>query len=498
MLDPTHIGASENIPCTFFEYTTMLAICHFAAQDVDVAVMEVGLGGRLDSTNSLSPIATAVTSIGLDHTGVLGDTLELIAGEKAGIIKPGVPIVLGPHAVPRPVFLQEAADVGASAVVEIPAVPIVENSLYPRPGSALMISNYESENNQIASAILRAICTDGGSSRSSSSDLFAARALRVKKTLVASGIHEEDIGAAESDTADPVPSAVAEAIEQACPPCRFEQFTLPVSWSGFDENNDMYASQQDVEVVLDVAHNPPALEALVNRVRSTYPGRPVRVVVGLSASKDLGNGLRPLLDLCTIDGREEGKQLRLHLVQADHPRAAAVHELAAVVEAIVGGTAEEIGLHVHPEGRASKGVTSSTAQTPSMTDGSRTGMPGGAGTLKSMWSGYPLRPSFVRAGVRDGVLCPQSVRDGVLGALHEAAMFDSKLRDVDSDAREIVLICGTVFIMSDVREAIGLHEPRDSPYVQEVHGAHLNQDNARISAAESLAAARAASKASGK
>jgi dihydrofolate synthase / folylpolyglutamate synthase len=78
---------------TFFEVITAIAFLYFAEQAVDVAVVEVGLGGRLDSTNVLRPVVCAITAIQLEHTDLLGNTLEQIAGEKAGIIKPGVPIV---------------------------------------------------------------------------------------------------------------------------------------------------------------------------------------------------------------------------------------------------------------------------------------------------------------------------------------------------------------------------------------------------------------------
>lgn len=80
---------------SFFEITSAMAFWYFAKAEVDVAIIEVGLGGRLDSTNIVSPILSIVTSIGLDHCDLLGDTLEKIAFEKGGIIKPGVPVVLG-------------------------------------------------------------------------------------------------------------------------------------------------------------------------------------------------------------------------------------------------------------------------------------------------------------------------------------------------------------------------------------------------------------------
>lgn len=99
---------------TFFEMTTAIAFRHFAMERVDAAIIEVGMGGRFDSTNVVAPVATAITNIDLDHTAYLGDTLAKIAFEKAGIIKPGVPCVTAErHADPFDVFTARAAEVGA-------------------------------------------------------------------------------------------------------------------------------------------------------------------------------------------------------------------------------------------------------------------------------------------------------------------------------------------------------------------------------------------------
>ena len=98
---------------SFFETTMALAFQYFAEEKVDIAVVEVGLGGRLDSTNILTPILSVITNIGMDHTEFLGDTLAKIASEKAGIIKPGVPCVIGetdPETMP--VFLETARACG--------------------------------------------------------------------------------------------------------------------------------------------------------------------------------------------------------------------------------------------------------------------------------------------------------------------------------------------------------------------------------------------------
>lgn len=86
----------EVFPLTYFEFTVAAAYQHFADVGVDCAVVEVGMGGRLDATNICAPIATAIVSVGLDHCDELGRDVAAIAGEKAGIIKPGVPVVTGP------------------------------------------------------------------------------------------------------------------------------------------------------------------------------------------------------------------------------------------------------------------------------------------------------------------------------------------------------------------------------------------------------------------
>ncbi|HEJ83940.1 MAG TPA: bifunctional folylpolyglutamate synthase/dihydrofolate synthase, partial [Desulfobacteraceae bacterium] len=80
---------------TYFEFTTALALLWFAEQEVDLAILEVGLGGRLDATNIVTPLASVITNVSMDHEQYLGDTISLIASEKAGIIKPGIPVITG-------------------------------------------------------------------------------------------------------------------------------------------------------------------------------------------------------------------------------------------------------------------------------------------------------------------------------------------------------------------------------------------------------------------
>tara|TARA_R110002049_G_scaffold120471_1_gene274881 strand:- start:85 stop:1305 length:1221 start_codon:yes stop_codon:yes gene_type:complete len=98
----------NEIQPSFFEWTVALAFNYFAAEKVDFAVIETGLGGRLDSTNIITPILSVITNISYDHQSILGDTLELIGAEKAGIIKKGIPVVIGQDSGIRAIFEQKA------------------------------------------------------------------------------------------------------------------------------------------------------------------------------------------------------------------------------------------------------------------------------------------------------------------------------------------------------------------------------------------------------
>jgi folylpolyglutamate synthase/dihydrofolate synthase len=125
----------DRIKPSFFEMTVAMAFDYFAREKVDVAVVEVGLGGRLDSTNIISPELSIITNIGLDHTDLLGDTLEKIAIEKAGIVKPNVPVVLGEsNPAYRHVFENKAHEVNASLLLADTVLSITEHGYLPNGG----------------------------------------------------------------------------------------------------------------------------------------------------------------------------------------------------------------------------------------------------------------------------------------------------------------------------------------------------------------------------
>lgn len=124
-------GKFDEMELSFFEITTGLAFKWFADMNVDVAVIEVGLGGRLDSTNIINPELGIVTSIGLDHCDLLGDTLDKIAFEKAGIFKRGVPVVIGEtRPETEPVFRKHFAEVNAG-VEAVPALVFADRTEPP-------------------------------------------------------------------------------------------------------------------------------------------------------------------------------------------------------------------------------------------------------------------------------------------------------------------------------------------------------------------------------
>lgn len=120
---------------SFFELTTALAFLYFAEQKVDIAVIEVGLGGRLDCTNIITPLLSVITNISLDHTQFLGDTLAKIAAEKAGIIKPGVPVIVG-EAVKEtvPVFMAKAEECESTLVFAEDIPQVLSSTSLPTGG----------------------------------------------------------------------------------------------------------------------------------------------------------------------------------------------------------------------------------------------------------------------------------------------------------------------------------------------------------------------------
>ncbi len=259
---------------TFFEYTTAMAFQHFADTAVDVAVLEVGLGGRFDATNVVTPMACAITTIALDHQAYLGSTLSSIAFEKAGIIKPGVPVVLGR--------------------LEDDAWRTIEQVARERQAPVFRIGEHfhtEGEEPQQFSYRGVGIHNDG-------------------LTCVLAGRHQLDNAAcalALLEAAAPQGIVItSEAVRTGL---------QAVSWAGRLEVVDRRPT-----ILLDGAHNPAAATALADFLTGAdrlHPSRPVVLVLGMMRDKDHRGFVEPLRSL--VD--------EVVLTQADLPRSATAQEL---------------------------------------------------------------------------------------------------------------------------------------------------------------------------
>jgi dihydrofolate synthase/folylpolyglutamate synthase len=118
---PDASGDLAQPPLTYFELTTAMAMLHFARRGADIAILEVGLGGRLDSTNICRPLVSVITSVSHDHVRLLGATIAEIAAEKAGIIKPGVPVVSGVETPPARDVVEQTARAAGSRLIQVSA-----------------------------------------------------------------------------------------------------------------------------------------------------------------------------------------------------------------------------------------------------------------------------------------------------------------------------------------------------------------------------------------
>ncbi len=274
------IEAVEGI--TTFEIITALGFLHFAQQEVEWAVLETGLGGRLDATNVVLPEITAITTLSLDHTYLLGDTLALIAGEKAGIIKPGVPLVCAPQATE--------------------AMQVVEAVCRERQAELILVGrdwNWERVTADVTGQTLDVRGQTGGQHPPVAHEklripflgqhqlLNATMAVALMATLRRRGIEIPD-------------SAVREGLAQTRWPGRLE--TL----------------QHHPLVVVDSAHNPDSVAKLAAALGEWFPHERMALVFGASEDKDTQTMLKTLLPLSDY----------VITTRARHPRATDPHQLA--------------------------------------------------------------------------------------------------------------------------------------------------------------------------
>ena len=152
-----HKAFLDEVQPSFFETMTMMAFDYFVREKVDIAVVEVGLGGRLDSTNVLTPVLSVITNIGFDHTEYLGNTLARIAREKAGIIKPHVPVVIGEtHPQTMNVFIERAKECEAE-IYFADQCEYLRRERMKYAAECELKGNYQAHNLQTAFVALRAL-----------------------------------------------------------------------------------------------------------------------------------------------------------------------------------------------------------------------------------------------------------------------------------------------------------------------------------------------------
>lgn len=150
----THKLFFENNQLSFFEMTVGMAFDYFAKEQVDIAIIEVGLGGRLDSTNIITPEVAAITNIGLDHTQFLGTTLEAIAKEKGGVIKPNIPVIIGET--------QKETEHIFKAIAKTVNAPIVfADKTITTLAKTDLLGNYQAKNVKTALAVLEVLTKKG-------------------------------------------------------------------------------------------------------------------------------------------------------------------------------------------------------------------------------------------------------------------------------------------------------------------------------------------------
>jgi dihydrofolate synthase/folylpolyglutamate synthase len=262
------------VDATVFEATTALALDHFAHERVDIAVLEVGLGGRVDSTTVGRPVVAALGPIDLDHREFLGDTVEAIATEKAAIIRSGTAISAAQPPAAAAVVVAQAARAGVPLLMEDRELSV-----------ALRVRDLHGQ---------RIDCTGPGW-RLDDLRLGLRGAYQPGNALVA---------VAAARVLDVGERAIREGLARARWPGRFEVRRREGGW-----------------LVLDGAHNPAGARALATSLQAYFGAAPTTFVLGVLRDKDAAGILRPLLD------RAE----RVVLTAFDSPRAASPDELRALV-----------------------------------------------------------------------------------------------------------------------------------------------------------------------
>lgn len=287
-----HVEAVPGL--TTFELTTALAFVYFARAGVDFAVVEVGLGGRLDATNIILPQVSVITSLSYDHMHLLGDTLSQIAGEKAGIIKPGVPVVLAPQQREAELVVEEVADRQGAPLVRVGRDWLYAAGGHDLSGQSLYV--WSSQEQPLMDAFVE----------SAGEEEWVPP--RFDVPLLG---HHQVVNAAVAYAALRVLRDRGFGVPEEAIRAGF----LAVEWPG-----RFQVLSRSPAVVVDSAHNRDSALKLRIALDDYFPGQPVTLIFGASADKDIAGMLEELLPRVS----------RLIVTQAVHPRAAEPQELSAL------------------------------------------------------------------------------------------------------------------------------------------------------------------------
>lgn len=280
-------GALAAVP-TFFEQVTMIAYLYFAERRVDLAVLEVGLGGRLDATNICEPIVTAITPVGFDHEQYLGHTLAEIAGEKAGIIKPGVPIIVAPQA-------DEALRAITRRAGALPA-PLISVADEMRAAEIFQVEAAASDDIEQAGRYHLRYKTARGS--------YAARLSLRGRHQVINALTAIHCAEKLQEAGWPItPNAINQGLQQAHWPGRLELLQLDPSAA---------------PLLLDGAHNPQAARVLRDFLTEHFPARPLTLIFGAMHDKKIAEMTELLFPLAQ----------QIIVTKVANPRAAAPQTIA--------------------------------------------------------------------------------------------------------------------------------------------------------------------------
>ena len=282
-------------PATFFEWTTALAFLYFVDRGCGAMVIEVGLGGRLDSTNVVDPLVSVITSLSMDHMAVLGDTLEKIAAEKGGIIKPGRPVVSAPQRPEAEGVLAAIAAQRGSPLTVVGRDVLFRALAYDLSGQDCLV--WRAEEQPLVDEFL-------------ATGRLGAGPLRLRVPL---------LGGHQAQNAATAAAALAEAVRQGLrvAPEALAQGFAEVRWPGRFE-----ILQNDPLLIIDSAHNRDSARRLRETLDDYLPGKPVTLLFGASADKDIPGIFAELLPRVS----------RVVTTQSVHPRAALASELAELAQ----------------------------------------------------------------------------------------------------------------------------------------------------------------------